>query len=190
MDCKELKRRCSSFTVLVAALYFSMVSEAVRASGSESTNWKEWPTVGQAQLSWFVFDVYESRLQSPSGGYVVSSDITPHPVALEIRYQRNISSDQLLDATIEQWQALGYDSKSQKQWLDALLPIFPSVSSGDRLIYVTDGLSGDFYFNKDDQQSHIGKIDNEQLNDAFLAIWLSPNTEYPNLRKQLIGLAK
>jgi hypothetical protein len=190
MDCKEQKRWLNSFKTSLFMLCLFFNCEVVAATQSDSQHWEEWPTVGEAQLTWFLFDVYESRLHSPSGGYIVSSDVTPHPVALEIRYQRSISNLQLLDATIEQWQALGYDSKLQKQWLDELMPIFPSVSSGDKLIYVTNGISGDFYFDKNDQQNHIGKIESEQLNDAFLAIWLSPNTEYPELREQLIGLVE
>ena len=31
-------------------------------------------------------------------------------------------------------------------------------------------------------------IDDESLNDAFLAIWLSPKTEYQTLRQQLLGM--
>ncbi|EPE8512989.1 chalcone isomerase family protein, partial [Vibrio alginolyticus] len=39
----------------------------------------------------------------------------------------------------------------------------------------------------DVQVKNVGIIEDERMNDAFLAIWLSPNTEFPKLRKQLIG---
>ncbi|ENQ8761493.1 hypothetical protein ACEQ72_001723, partial [Vibrio parahaemolyticus] len=78
-------------------------------------NWQEWETVGEAQLTWFVFDIYRSRLKAPNGQYLVSTDVSPHPFALEINYQRDISKQQLLEVTDEQWQKLGFPKSSRQQ---------------------------------------------------------------------------
>ncbi|NVJ56624.1 MAG: chalcone isomerase family protein, partial [Vibrionaceae bacterium] len=104
-----------------------------------------------------------------------------------IDYQRDISSQQLLEATDEQWQKLGYQTPMRKQWLVQLKTIFPDIKKGQQLAYVTDGKTGQFYYQHKGQVDAIGSISDETLNDAFLAIWLSPNTQYPKLRKQLIG---
>lgn len=151
-------------------------------------DWKAWKPVGQAQLSVFFFDVYTSTLLTPSGQYEISQDLSPHPLALNIEYQRSISQAQLLDATYDQWLKLGYDQAQAKDWINRLGTIFPSVKKGQQLTYVTNGQSGQFYYSVGLPNDRLlGRIDDEQLNDAFLAIWLSPETEYADLRRELIG---
>ncbi|HHY0413442.1 TPA: chalcone isomerase family protein, partial [Vibrio parahaemolyticus] len=57
------------------------------------------------------------------------------------------------------------------------------------LIYVTDGDKGQIIYRqaRTKTQKMVGEITDERMNDAFLSIWLSPKTEFPKLRKQLIG---
>ncbi|MEZ8193800.1 hypothetical protein [Vibrio cortegadensis] len=194
---------------------------------STLTNWDSWKKIGEAQLSWLFFDVYKSTLYSPTGRYIQARDITPHPIALDIKYQRTISKQQLLDATEEQWNELKYPQDKQIEWLGILGTIFPNLKEGDRLVYVTDGELGKIYFIEAMSESDvtrekevirqkeivreteaiskknaigdkkiigdkkvIGEIADEELNDAFLAIWLSPKSSYPDLRSQLIGASQ
>lgn len=169
-------------------IFSSMFSGLSFSSTENSDRWMSWPQVGDAQLSWFIFDVYHSRLYSPSGRYQNVEDITPHPFALEIEYQRAISKQKLLDVTRDQWNELNYSQEKQKKWIEKLRPIFPNLKEGDKLIYVTNGDSGKVYFTQVSSKPQIvGNIEDEALNDAFLAIWLSPKTAYPKLRLQLIG---
>lgn len=183
----------SLLTSLLLIVFLGLVIVPGRTLANEDSpsqihNWNDWPVVGQAQLSWLFFDVYQSQLLSPKGEYLVSQDVTPHPIALRIKYQRDISRKQLLDATAEQWQKMGYSRVKNSNWIEALSDIFPSIEDGDELVYVTDGSSGTFYFHRDTQRMlNVGSIQDEELNDAFLAIWLSPKSEYPQLRAQLIG---
>nr|WP_246225504.1 chalcone isomerase family protein [Vibrio agarilyticus] len=138
-------------------------------------------------MTWFVFDVYQSRLKTPNGRYIISRDITPHPLALEINYQREISSEQLLEATDDQWQKLGLTAQQRQRGLARFRALFPTVQPGDQLTYVTDGQLGALYFSQGTDVALLGYIEQEWLNDAFLAIWLSPKTAYPKLRQQLIA---
>lgn len=56
-------------------------------------------------------------------------------------------------------------------------------------MYVSNGSSGVFYYYEQKRNGRmVGKIEQEAFNDAFVAIWLSPKTEYPDHRAQLIGL--
>lgn len=155
----------------------------------QTSDWQQWRKVGEAQLSILFFDIYQSKLLSPTGIYQQQSlDVTPHPLALSIEYQRNITQAQLLDATYEQWIKLGYREQDAKRWIKQLSVIFPDIKSGQKLTYVTDGVAGKFVFSPLPHQTrHIGTISDEKLNDAFLSIWLSPKTEYAQLRRQLIG---
>ncbi|WP_070963033.1 chalcone isomerase family protein [Vibrio sonorensis] len=182
---KEIVKTCCLSALL-------MVSSAVTAKEALEKQWENWDEVGEAQLTVFIFDVYQSRLLTPSGEYISQQDITPHPLALNIQYQRDISSQQLLEATEGEWEKLGFNRGDIQRWSRNLAKIFPDIKDGQELTYVTDGNSGRFYYNPAQNQdiTMIGEIANESLNDAFLSIWLSPDTSYPELRKQLIGKAR
>ncbi|WJG20519.1 chalcone isomerase family protein [Vibrio furnissii] len=181
-------------SLVTAQLYLMAVLWAATANSAEvhaksSAQWTDWPVVGQATLSWFWLDIYASQLRTPDGHYQQDSDVTPHPVALEIRYLRDISREQLLEATQDQWHKLGYDASRSEAWLDALTRMMPNVKAGERLVYVSDGVTGQmYYFTQQGKQRLLGKVADEAMNDAFLSIWLSPKTEYPKLRNQLIGM--
>ncbi|EVU03088.1 hypothetical protein D046_8956, partial [Vibrio parahaemolyticus V-223/04] len=81
-----------------------------------------------------------------NGQYLVSTDVSPHPFALEINYQRDISKQQLLEVTDEQWQKLGFPKSNRQQWITQLSFIFPSIKNGDELTYVTDGDKGQIIY--------------------------------------------
>lgn len=177
--------------IILAALGSSVfiVPSALSSSVDENAHWGQWPSVGQAQLSVFIFDVYQSNLKTPTGDYLQHDDVTPHPLALSIDYQRDITQQQLIEATEEQWQKLGYGEEERQSWVTQLDQIFPDIEEGQNLTYVTDGQYGRFYYTAipDSSPNMIGTVNDEALNDAFLSIWLSPKTQYPELRSQLIG---
>ncbi len=154
-----------------------------------TAEWRQWKTVGEAKLTWFIFDIYESRLRAPDGRYQIGSDVSPHPIALEIYYQRDVTKQKLLEVTDEQWQKLGIEQSLRQQWISILNMMYPSIKKGDELAYVTDGKTGHLLHRRagDISPHTVGYVKDEALNDAFLSIWLSPKTEFPKLRKQLIG---
>ncbi|WP_104047811.1 chalcone isomerase family protein [Vibrio jasicida] len=190
---KSLKRnRKQNLTnsLLMTALLFVMPSQAQAITGTSALPmWQQWQTVGEAQLTWFVFDVYKSTLKAPDGQYLVSNDVSPHPFALEINYQRDISKQQLLDVTDEQWQKLGFTQAYRQAWISKFDTMFPNIKKGDELTYLTDGKTGRLIYRQAGSKPYqiVGYVKDERLNDAFLSIWLSPKTEFPKLRKQLIG---
>ncbi|MBT0123984.1 chalcone isomerase family protein [Vibrio campbellii] len=189
---RNWKRKLTS-SVMATSLFCAVPLQAQNVVGSSETittsNWQQWQTVGEAQLTWFVFDIYKSRLKAPDGQYMVSNDVSPHPFALEINYQRDISKEQLLDVTDEQWQKLGFTQAYRQQWISELNTMFPDIKKGDELTYLTDGTNGQLIYRKAGSEPYqtVGYVKDERLNDAFLSIWLSPKTEFPKLRKQLIG---
>ncbi|CAM2904906.1 chalcone isomerase family protein [Vibrio ordalii] len=176
--------------LLVVIVLYSFANSAFASMVEDKlTEWQTWPVIGQANLSWLWLDIYSSQLRTPSGQYEQGSDLSPHPLALEIEYQRDISSKQLVESTAEKWQKLKLTEQQVAPWLVHLSSIFPSVTEGDRLIYTSDGQQGAFIFHpKNGVQAQVGTVVDEALNEAFLAIWLSPQTQYPHLRKQLIGM--
>lgn len=134
--------------------------------------------VGQGSMRWLFWELYQARFYSADGQYRAGD----FPQALALRYRRNIGKEDLLDATVTEWQRLGIDWKPQ--WRSQLDALWPSVSNGDELIVRVEstGVSR-FYFN----WQSLGEVSDPAFGPAFLAIWLSPNSRDPALTRQLKG---
>lgn len=165
--------------IAVLALMFSCAASA-------STPWDHWQQVGRATLTWGPFKVYHSALLTPDGKYQAQN----WPQALAIDYLRSIDRQELAKATADQWQALGMSDVAQKNgWMKAVENIWPDVREGSEIVFVADQRGGQFYSRAPDSVivSPIGKPFSPEFRDAFLAIWLSPATQYPDLRSKLTG---
>jgi len=138
---------------------------------------------GSGRLRWLGILVYEVSLWTAP--QFVPERFGAHVFALEIRYARSISGNLLADTSLKQMQALEVlPAGRQAQWLQALAGALPDVKPGDRLtgVHLPDkGLR--LYFNG---QLHKA-IDDPLLSQSFFAIWLSPATQEPQLRAQLLG---
>jgi len=157
----------------------SMILLFVGFSASASSYWQSWQTVGRAELSWGFWDIYDSELRTPDGTY----SFDKQELALVIRYRRDIDEEDLLEATDKQWIHLGIPQLMRKQWLRELSIIWPDVKKGDRLIFVLNAQGAAFY----QGNRLLGKVESEEMAEAFLGIWLSPQTAYPEMRRRLIG---
>ncbi|WP_240001292.1 hypothetical protein [Photobacterium kishitanii] len=153
---------------------FILASSQVHAS-----SWFTWPTVGESTLKWGWWKIYTAQLKTPTGRYIASD---PN-LALIIRYLRDIDKNDLLLATDKQWQHLGISAQQRQQWLNQLAQQWPNVKQGDRLVFVKTVTEGRFYQNG----KPLGKPLSVPLSNAFIAIWLSTDTQYPKLRLKLIG---
>ena len=143
--------------------------------------------VGSAKFTVLFWDIYQSALYSPTGQFNeeihIKSNKLKQPLLFEIQYLRDISVDDLLARTIEQWQHLGMEDKDYAPYLPQLKKIWPDIKKGDRLALLLQQDSSIFYFN----DRFAGDINNPLFGQQFLAIWLAENTSQPKLRRQLIG---
>ncbi|WP_299267846.1 chalcone isomerase family protein [uncultured Psychrosphaera sp.] len=137
--------------------------------------------VGSAQFSVLFWDIYNSHLFTKSGRYEENSD---QDVIFKIEYLKDISADELIKRTVEQWQHLKYKKSDYEAFIPRLKSLWPNISAGDSLTLYRNNQSTEFYFNN----MNIGVIDNEEFYKLFLAIWLSPDTSEPELRQSLIGV--
>ena len=138
---------------------------------------------GEGELRWFGILAYRARLWTPNK----TSDATG-PLALEIRYARSFSGEQLASRSIDEMKHTNAGNDAQhQQWRLAMQKTFRDVGEGDCLLGVaTRSGATRFYFNG----TPIGAIDDPQFGRAFFGIWLSSSTSQPALRAQLIGEAK
>lgn len=141
----------------------------------------EMKPVGSAKFSLLFWDIYESTLYTHSGSYTsLQSD---SPVYFKIRYLRDISSQELIARTLEQWQHLAIPDEKIEQYSELLTDLWPDIKAGDSLALLKTASQSQFFFN----DKAIGMVDNQQFGDDFLSIWLSTNTSQPALRRQLLG---
>lgn len=139
---------------------------------------------GSGRLRWLGIPVYEASLWTAP--QFVPERFGAHAFALEIRYARSISGNLLADTSLKQMQALDtLPAGRYSEWLQALTGTLPDVKPGDRLTGMhLPGKGLRMYFNG---QLHKA-IDDPLLSQSFFAIWLSPATQEPRLRAQLLGL--
>lgn len=159
-------------TVFWLALLFSFPVSA-------STVWNDWQTVGKGRLTWGFWVIYDSELRTPAGTFQENNDT----LALLITYRKNINKEDLLEATDDQWQHLGLPQSRRTLWLAELASIWPDIRKGDQLVFVLSEKGGTFY----QSGEKIGHSIGPDFARAFIDIWLSPNTAYPQLRMQLTG---
>lgn len=143
--------------------------------------------VGSGELTWFGLRVYDARLLS--GRPEFRGLDSAEPMALEITYRRNISSERLVESTAKEWRrlegALGLPGEARRQqWLDAVAEIWPDVTPGDRIIARYEPGGPTLFYGND---GLLGVVDDPEFGPAFLGIWLHPDTRDTGLRTALLG---
>lgn len=152
-------------------------------------NWQEAlpgaQIIGTGEFRVFGFDVYNARLWS--AGRPLSPD---QPFALELIYQRSISRDDLVQASVDEIKRLSGASVSIEQlerWKVQMQQSFVDVKAGTRITGVYLPEQGARFF-VGQQLQH--EVKDPQFARAFFDIWLDPRTRNPELRQQLLGSAK
>jgi hypothetical protein len=138
--------------------------------------------IGETTFTVLFWDIYSSQLLTTSGSYPVKN--TNDNLLFDIHYLRDITSEDLIKRTVEQWQHLGTTEEKYQRYLPILQRLWPNIKDGDSLsLLIYQGRSV-FYFNNQYQ----GVIDDPEFGEIFLAIWLSDRTSQPRLRNELLGL--
>ena len=135
--------------------------------------------VGKATFSVLWFDIYQSELFTPSGKY----DKDEKNFVFRISYLKPISSEELIERTVEQWQHIQYPKEWYEKFLPRLKTLWPDIKAGDQLMMVTSENQSEFIYNG----QSIGAIEDKQFGHLFIDIWLSPKTSQPKLRQRLLG---
>ena len=149
----------------------------------ENKNWintlTTYKEVWRAKFSVFFFDIYQSRLLTETGSF----NFSQKPYLFEITYLKDITSEDLIGRTVEQWQHLSISESQYQPFIKQLASLWPDISAGDKLAIRVTNKKSKFYFN----DVLLGDITNDTFGDMFVSIWLSPNTSQPELRHQLLG---
>jgi hypothetical protein len=136
--------------------------------------------IGSGELYFWGWLIYDATLWSPTGTYDADN-----PFALSLTYARDISRQDIVDASIKQMEGLGLPVQNHPEWGNALETVFRSVKKGDTFTGVYQPGQGATFFYNTQPTGEVG----ESLAQAFFAIWLDPRTSQPELRSALLGEA-
>lgn len=141
-------------------------------------------TIGEGSFHYLFWHLYDAKLQSQDGRFIDYQQTVP--LVLSLTYQRDISRDDFVDATLDQWRHLyGKLEPRHQQWGERLKEIWPNVAEGDTLsCQRVEGAEVQFYLNN----QFLGAIKDPLFADEFLDIWLSEKTSATKLRQQLLKL--
>lgn len=142
---------------------------------------RDFLTVGETTFTVLFWDIYKSKLLTTSGKYPV--EIDKDNLLFDINYLADISRDDLIDKTVDQWQHLGIAPEKYQHYLAELKIMWPDIKEGDSLSLLIHQGRSVFYFNN----QYIGIINETEFGQIFLAIWLSEKTSQPTLRHELLG---
>lgn len=156
--------------------------------GSAFANWQEAlpgaQIIGAGEFSLYGFDVYNARLWSAQRPLT-----RDQPFALELIYQRKISRDDLVQASVDEIKRLSGNAVSAEQlaaWQAQMQQSFVDVQPGTRITGVyLPGQGARFFVGQ--QLQH--EVKDPLFARAFFDIWLDPRTRNPALRQQLLGTA-
>jgi hypothetical protein len=136
---------------------------------------------GEGRLNWMLLHVYDSSLWTDAKEWSYAE-----PFALSITYRMHFTNEELVKKSVEEMGRIhgikGQDAAIAEKRLKQL---FPDVQPGDRItaLYLPNEKVA-FYHNG----KYHGALTEKKLLRPFLDIWLSPETERPEVRKQLLNL--
>ncbi|EKM95543.1 hypothetical protein C211_12287 [Stutzerimonas degradans] len=138
--------------------------------------------VGQGELRFFGFRIYDARLWSTTAPLQAQT-----PFALELTYHRAISRYDFVRTSLEEIARLSgipEDSSRLRDWRAQMHKAFVDVQPGERITGVyLPGRGCRFYVN--DRLQH--EVADPAFAEAFFAIWLDPRSRDQALRRNLLG---
>ncbi|WP_370978557.1 hypothetical protein [Agaribacterium sp. ZY112] len=149
---------------------------------------KDWAQVGEGSLKVLWFHIFDAKLYTKSGDYLALLEpkmdtAYTQTLVLQLTYQRGISKDRLLSETRKQLKSFS-ESGQIDVWISELAEIWPDIDTNDQLsIWVTEDSISHFYHSGD----YIGSVEDKRFGPAFVSIWLSEQSSYPDLASELRG---
>jgi hypothetical protein len=169
------------FIYLLAAWLVVSPFQALAKSGSELAEVvPQAKLVGQARMTYLLWDVYDARLYAPEGQWRPEA-----PFALELNYLRDLDGEAIAKRSVEEIRKQGFrDETVLTRWYQQLKAILPDVKKGIRLTGVVDqNRHTRFYLDG----TPLAQVDDPLFSTWFFNIWLSEATSEPELRTQLLG---
>ncbi len=139
--------------------------------------------VGQGLLRVWGFQVYNARLLAEPG--FNAERFAQARFSLELEYLRSFTGRDIAQRSVDEMRGVvALSDEQQGRFQAAIANLFPDVNKGDRIVGLhLPGAGASFYLNG----KLLGEVVDPTFSEAFFAIWLSPKTSQPGLRKALIA---
>ncbi len=181
------KQLLTALALLTASATFALADDHLNQPPKEVLETlKDARKMGSGTLRWFGLRIYDGQLWSSVDPKTY--DYKRDPAWLELKYARDFDGKDIAKRTIEEMEEIGAGTEVQRQgWEVKLASIFPNVKKGHTLSALfTPGKGVQFFRNG----LPLAKVDDPQMAEAFMGIWLDPKTTAPEMRRELIGLSK
>jgi len=166
--------------IIIAAL-LCLLSPAVWSSNQPSIALStDLQMRGAADYRFLGLRLYSARLFTPKGQQFSWAN----PVALELKYDRIISRDNLVRVTLSELKRIenaydDYDTLAPK-----LKNCFRDVKDGDQFLAIANGADTiEFRYN----DTPTCQLTHSDIRKRFLSIWLSDDSRAPKLSQRLLG---
>ena len=142
--------------------------------------------VGQQRLTYWGFDIYDASLWA-------STPFAPEAWAkqnlvLKLRYLRDFKGTDIAQRSIDEMQGQRPLTPAQlKSWSSTLQSLIPNVRNGESITGVYQPDKGLQLLHQD---RLLGELNDTELAQRFLGIWLAPETSQRQLRQQLLARAQ
>ncbi|MGR6981002.1 chalcone isomerase family protein [Testudinibacter sp. P27/CKL/0425] len=143
-----------------------------------------WLPVGTVDYTWGPFHIYTITLYSETGEYQPDQ----RPVMLTLNYAKPVEGKNFAITIKKELNGIApqVPAELQNQWATKLEQTLPDFQPQDLLNYIALEDTGYFVLNDTVLEPEFGK----EFNQAFLDIWLSPQSSFKRLQSQLLGEGK
>lgn len=152
--------------------------------------------VAKARFSYLFWDIYDATWY----GVEPLAQNWQTESLLELQYLRDIDKADFIARTAELWQKMAVPNAIAERDLAWFSEIWPSIERGDVLACYRSGEVIRFYFRRAVATRSagaslgpavpLGQRQDAELADAFIAIWLSTGSPYPQMRRDLLASAQ
>ncbi|MGV6988869.1 chalcone isomerase family protein [Testudinibacter sp. P80/BLE/0925] len=143
-----------------------------------------WLPVGTVDYTWGPFHIYTITLYSENGEYQPNQ----RPLMLTLNYAKPVEGKNFAITIKKELSNIApqVSPELQSQWAAKLEQSLPDFQPQDLLNYIALEDTGYFVLNDTVLEPQFGNA----FNQAFLDIWLSPQSSFKRLQSKLLGLDK
>lgn len=141
---------------------------------------------GQATMTFWGLKVYRARLWVTPA--FVAAAYEQSAFALELAYLRDFKGADIASRSLTEMRRQGsIDAQRAMAWESRLRDLFPDVKPGDSITGVNQPGKGALFLSNG---RVLGDIPDPQFAKMFFGIWLAPQSSEPQLRQELLALAR
>ncbi|MGR3807820.1 Chalcone isomerase-like [Pasteurella testudinis DSM 23072] len=140
-----------------------------------------WLPIGTVDYTWGPFHIYTITLYSENGEYQPNQ----RPLMLTLNYAKPVEGKNFAITLKKELSNIApqIPAETQALWAEKLEQTLPDFQPKDLLNYIALDDTGYFVLNDTVLEPQFGK----EFNQAFLDIWLSPQSSFKRLQSQLLG---